>query len=1842
MTKRLVLLCLALSGLGLARAQQPVMVTTQVFPPFSTYLSDYISQPNRIRVRVQSAVGSPQLRVRLIAKLYGMERGIKIATDSMYKPPRPIVLEPGVPVDINNDVSLLRQIFDVGHMTFEGITKEQILRTGGLPEGTYRICVRVLDFETGAPLSGPEPAGCTGPFQVRQLEPPTIIMPTHNSTLPPSAPQNVVFRWTLPVGAPIRPNYEYRLKIIELVPDTRNPEEAMASSTVPPLFERTVRTTQLVYGPSEPPLVPGKRYAARVTVSDPERQAMFRNNGRSPVVSFRYGTAPKVKPPVRPPQGMRPPEQPQPGEPIIVPRNTHATGELRYAFKTPIPGHPNVGLPLSNVNIRLMLVYVLKDNRTGWEYVFDDRVTTGRLPRQGKVLGATRTDAQGRFVFNFLLADSMKVVHADTQMDVSTIPDHGATRARGPLRLVARIIVDNYYYLSPDKDVMIQPGEEKEAGVFVANVREYWLDVTAKPAWLDLYPDQAATQYLENIRLYMTRLTPSRPEYVPADEGIQTGEHYPPSAPNQKVVGSLKTSSIGVAGHYKRLVKSRPHGQGDKYGILGHTDSTRFNYQPWPRTFSYDYWRRDTFDVNQDNARYNAEFHIATVLDSISCIPLEPRICGSVWYVDEESEKRLEGATVRLHRLWPPPYTEDVQVCVTGPSGGYSFDHLDTSARYQIKIKHPGFADTSFLPTAQTKLKMGERRNYLTKLRPAAKVTGKVVNEQYVGINAKVSFRPPGITLFATAPLVRPPQAARFSGNVASGDNVQVIVDPDNEWYFSETLTVKIPSGTSDMGYLKVYKRLHRIQVLVQDDIPGSHRPIANARVWIKHVSDTLHTNEDGETRCEWFPRSGEYFTIRAEGPDGQYFFPKEVNVHVPAGKETKTIRVRLAPATEVTAYVSFVNQPVESACVYLDGFSFPVEAYTAASGWCTLRNVPVPLAPGDSLTFCAAKSGFIGSSQRVRLKGSSKDTLRFTLGETGLDLTQLLGFRIEVSEWTQQGGDTLISGAFVRLPKNSQFRLEDSFYRLRFSKLRISRTSETNQSGQPLVRPFSLPVATDHSSVRLLAQDSLHPAILARPGGAAAILVDSFACVGGKRPTVMGKVAIDAVSFKDPNILFPRSRFYIARPLPAPGGLIPKGVDYTKMPTIAAGGADPFTQGTRLNVVNDQGGNLEYTVYSLAATAHRHQSWLHGDTVRLVSTLHVPVKNRPEPTVDIADVPVVLHKSHVVPAQGRDPVSIAIQKWRMVADSWELDANGFRMDGQLQTGKVNVPFTGLTVNPNDSVFQRGEFNLDELTIGGIVPLNIDGDLKFYPDQQVWMLCVLPDQNGVCGHTPRLDGFGSGQRLTITTIHLFSDGQEEFYCRYDWVVLHDLVSFQPQMIVLGPDNVELVGDGDLHVPRLERQRMAVSYVKQGSQAVFKWQPMYMRFFASGCSLEFRGTTAFPQQFPVTIAGEKSFRAFGEAYEKYGPTGEDVFRFRIALTRNKDSTWVRIWDNSEPGPPDPYQIFYVSRDRRKRLERVTGSLQVAPRGDTRKPGTNQTRLDCDWDSLMFAGDLKGTDGNAAGRLEFTVKGEISASGEQIGVKNVDVPFGGIGLQYIFAERAMVGQMSFQVDQSGFAVSGGLEVRVDDDGWYFLGWGGLIMQGGMQAQSAVVFGDHDMNATIRRKLIDYSFYGQMFGRLPDGLPSRVAGFYFEGSFQLPIIIPSGEFFFLVCNVKWQIVAGADVYLGMNFADGVGMYQTGVYGFAKAALEVGVTGGFLCASAGGEIIAGVGFGGTYWSTGKWEACGRNDLLIQGWARVGCGLCDATCANELCEYTEAKDGLHLGIKLTAGSDQDAKLEFE
>ena len=315
-----VLILAMFSGIQNSYAQSTVQVTVTGIPPIlpSPFISDFERNVFNGNYMVSANVtGGSSLDVRFRVRV--MLAG-EILVDEISEPRE---LQPG----FNNLTPFPQEVF------FEATTGDvlnnlpsnrirQAYQTGSFPEGNYTLTIEPLLAGNNTPLGAPG----FSTFTVLYPQPPILIAPFNNTVLAESM-SVPVFSWS-PVMGPPGSSFEYEFLMVELF-DGQNPGDALLSNRE---HSQVVRSNNLFpYTADNLPLELGKSYAWQVTARDVNGEIPLKNDGKSDIHVFTFGTVPDDDDSI---SGVFPPGDPLPDtDPITenIPV-TRITGNVSWKY----------------------------------------------------------------------------------------------------------------------------------------------------------------------------------------------------------------------------------------------------------------------------------------------------------------------------------------------------------------------------------------------------------------------------------------------------------------------------------------------------------------------------------------------------------------------------------------------------------------------------------------------------------------------------------------------------------------------------------------------------------------------------------------------------------------------------------------------------------------------------------------------------------------------------------------------------------------------------------------------------------------------------------------------------------------------------------------------------------------------------------------------------------------------------------------------------------------------------------------------------------------------------------------------------------------------------------------------------------------------------------------------------------------------------------------------------------------------------------------------------------------------------------------------------------------------
>ncbi|TVQ42085.1 MAG: hypothetical protein EA362_13920 [Saprospirales bacterium] len=267
----------------------PIVINFAVPPPYSPFITDYEDKIDDIIFNLNnlSNTGYP---LYFHGELQRIEGG-RVFTNPSYKPAFPFNLGPMESQSLTAaDLANLNQTFRSSNLSASGIDIDNILGRGILPEGTYRICITALDFNTDEVRSMPG-TGCSNPFAITHANPPRLNTPSNEFAF--CDPNGVLqFQWT-PVMGLAGSQIEYDIEMIDLTALGMGTEDPIAPFVDGATRFYTVENLmtpfyQYFIGMSDLPFEAGHHYAWRVRARDVNEVVFIRDDGYSEVFTFHY------------------------------------------------------------------------------------------------------------------------------------------------------------------------------------------------------------------------------------------------------------------------------------------------------------------------------------------------------------------------------------------------------------------------------------------------------------------------------------------------------------------------------------------------------------------------------------------------------------------------------------------------------------------------------------------------------------------------------------------------------------------------------------------------------------------------------------------------------------------------------------------------------------------------------------------------------------------------------------------------------------------------------------------------------------------------------------------------------------------------------------------------------------------------------------------------------------------------------------------------------------------------------------------------------------------------------------------------------------------------------------------------------------------------------------------------------------------------------------------------------------------------------------------------------------------------------------------------------------------
>lgn len=280
---------------------QDLHIQVMVQPPYSLNISDYLEKGNNVLILVTNTSMNTQ-EFKLIPSVEG-NNGVFASVMDEFQPLSSIVMSPGETRSFTfNQLRSVNNNLSENDLILSGISLNPLKDGGVLPEGSYTLCVKAFQYQSGQLLSGTPSCAV---FTITAYDPPIILMPMNGSEVVMPQPQLVNFQWT-PSG--ISGKTRFTIRIVDMTTvNVFDPNDAFDNPNIPPYFEQSgLIATAFSYDMSKPKLFYDRDYAVQVIAYDPQGETSYKNYGRSQAHVFTIKALPLVAIPFDPVPGTPP------------------------------------------------------------------------------------------------------------------------------------------------------------------------------------------------------------------------------------------------------------------------------------------------------------------------------------------------------------------------------------------------------------------------------------------------------------------------------------------------------------------------------------------------------------------------------------------------------------------------------------------------------------------------------------------------------------------------------------------------------------------------------------------------------------------------------------------------------------------------------------------------------------------------------------------------------------------------------------------------------------------------------------------------------------------------------------------------------------------------------------------------------------------------------------------------------------------------------------------------------------------------------------------------------------------------------------------------------------------------------------------------------------------------------------------------------------------------------------------------------------------------------------------------------------------------------------------------
>ena len=1600
------------------------------------------------------------------------------------------------------------------------------------------------------------------------------------------------------------------------------------------------------------------------------------------------------------------------------------SGKLKRVFAND-DGSPNMtnAKPLANMPIKLVGQWVIKNDADGIVYPINGN-------SNDFAAGTTDGDGQfslntGNTTFYQLGENGVNQYQNSTGNFYDK--NGNAKPVSGKEYYVLRIKVQSPYYYSPDNDLLVEPGYNYDLGDMLANVREANVQVDGlKAVNTDLGINDVGG-ILNPIkksgeRVYLCVNPKKLPDGFPINEnklfGLSKKEIV--DGLTYQVIDEATTTSGGKF-LFKHVVLNDLQNAQDRYYYF--TESTEQSFDNYSseiiNAFSAindnENEQKTFWNSTQFIKEYNAQkdLHQTTLTTSVYTWAQTPVIMGAVYPNSNYSTNPLQAVTVEVYDIPEAAVNESTfgnngfsgawfkgTICSkygatpeasmqTGMNGKFQFNvntnDKTKSGRKLVFFSKNGFTPTGVFVNGGAKIKRGEKAA-LSKIfmELPATVLGKVVdaddgnfihakvvvgddfswsetNETFGSIKVGDMFVP---TLFPVS------QTLTMSAPYAKGVKFTAYPD-DNDTYEPLTVYQDINFfGDQPKITFKLKHRQHHI--IIKAHSPGSDyvannipvkATIINGSQQVTSIDETVWENDNNGTKHAVhrakleFASSAKTFLVKLESQtSGSCFESKIVSIDDDA-KYTNIFNFELKPCKKVLCHVTDKGQPAVNVKIYVEDLPFTVPvAYTDINGDAELMGVPADGTHNIVAIPPTTMKNYFGSTKAVNMSSYQGAKIKLTVSKFDMmDISSLLGFPIEVKNITfgigPNTGKIFISGSMLVNNANNYFSIPSVLVtssdaiknnNFDFENIEIVASTQKAASGLPLAVPKNDFWSTTQSK---------NIKVFNSYGG---FSYSAFGAFVKKLSDNSGKIQsplfIDGANFKKgfsvkdaANSMYISTSNYNGKTL---------GYDVAEfLDLYNSDGTTPTSLTSSFKVSTWDYKNVWYLLHNkYAGEAKVAGSTFDKDGLHLNTMLHtnIPQLASPDINVNVGNIDIDKNETH---GTSGSSLTIPMDKWKFAVKDWTLTSNGLNATGSIVAGALTVPATNVLIDY--SRFNYGTYDVEKIKLGGNIPLNLDKNntsVSFgfdagYGTNGAWSLSMLPLKGDVLMSLNGLPGLASNDVINLKNISLYSRGSDDENVimlseTTPWVTVNSVSKFHPAMAFATTGAINFRGKLDLQIPKMSELTDAFT----------------MRYEATGNGLKLAAPDAPFNGLSMNTKGViVNFNSSNQVFQnnnlvlhgKIQDQNSSVnYKFDVTLTKTNSATIIAV-DNTN-------QKFVYSGGT-SGLEKITGAMNVISNNS-------------EWNNFSFEGDLFGLEGiaDAKKHMNFTVKGDLVADNQKVGVKNLAVDGLGSGsITYDFGQKALIGNLHIEQDLSNCHLSSDVDLKFGGGDWYVFGSAiATNIQNSPVSSGKCGFfvGKGTISGNIQNVLAQY-FYKNV---LPDPFPKGSytgALFCTEAAVPVPIIPQININLDPIVHCTLEHAIHLNSYTGISLGYPKISYDLGGQAYVYIHAGAGASVGIACCGADLSATGGAGVYGhidlnipspsinpvQMMSDAKSAIMNANITMqgevfldLQGSAYVGGGLCDSDCDGWFCETTSWSKGMDIRLAATYKKGDGVKLEFK